>query len=621
MKFLVVVVITAVIISLLFVPDTPISGSELKLGTGGYDIIPLVSPVLKGTPLEIFANLFSVSKLGPFIKRFLLNQNKIHMLRELSAQVEVPPLHFPLYRMNKQEREEQQRLAASPDGDITKALENGIGAADKTVLPSVNEYAHWYRTLEAKPSDVMKRAIAAVRSWEKEGFVIFSSLIEEDILNQAYESDKRHAAGQPLSIFDGVPVAIKDQINVRGHPKYDGKHPTFPTEVRCENDDIIVERFRALGAIIFGVTLMTEGGTSPLGFNAHYQGPFNPYNTHYYSGGSSSGSAVAVATGIVPVAVGFDGGGSVRLPSTFSGIHGLATTWGRVAHAPGYSTVTKAGPMTNNAADAALAYAVMAPNHETHFYGQLYDGGILGTPEPHLHGFDNTQDLSDVRLGIFKEWFDDSDPEVRQLCQAAVDFMVSRGATVVPISIPHLQWMSLAHSLKIASEFAAVFDTHLWNHHEKLEPNTRIVVGIGSTVTALEVLSGEYLRAYGFDYVRNLYTSLNLTAIVTPTAPTVAPAFNDDVRQCGESNSALAVKTMKFIYIANFLGLAGYSVPVGFASAADDSNVQLPVGLQLIGKHWDEHKLLRLAHSIEQGHTSALKRPKTIHSFNPFHST
>lgn len=171
------------------------------------------------------------------------------------------------------------------------------------------------------PSSIMQRTIETIQKWQSdEGMVIFSSIIPSDVLEQARASDARHLAGQPLSIFDGVPVAFKDSCDVKGHIIYDGKDPEPANEYLkpSAKDDLVVSRMRELGAIILGVTVMVEGGVSPLGWNAHWQGPVSPYSTNRYSGGSSSGSAVAVATGLVPVALGYDGGGSVRIPGNRS---------------------------------------------------------------------------------------------------------------------------------------------------------------------------------------------------------------------------------------------------------------------------------------------------------------
>lgn len=264
-------------------------------------------------------------------------------------------------------------------------------------------------------------------------------------------------------------------------------------------------------------------------------------------------------------------------------------------------TFIRSGPIAASAEDAALAYLVMAPNKPNHFYSVLYDGDVQGPPPPHLHSLDDVADLSDVRLGLFDAWFDDSDEEVRRVCRAAVDALVARGATVVPVAIPHLPWLSLAHGIKIASEFALTFDDQMHKRPETVEPNTRITAGIGGSVSALEVLSAERLRAWAFGFVDNLFTQHNLTCIVTPTVPVLPPVLSEAAKARGELDTALVMKVMKHIFLANFVGMPGYSVPVGSAEArdVDGSHVRLPVGLHLLGAHWSEHKLLRLANALD----------------------
>jgi len=160
----------------------------------------------------------------------------------------------------------------------------------------------------------------------------------------------------------------------------------------------MVKRLREAGAILLGATIMTEGGVTPLGWSAHFQGPYNVYNFDRYCGGSSSGSAVAVAAGLVPVAIGFDGGGSIRIPGSMSGVHGLGVTFGRVPFDIGLdTTMIKPGPLAATAEDAAIVYSIISPNEKGHFYNELFDGDQQGPPHATLSDFMKIEDLSDVR--------------------------------------------------------------------------------------------------------------------------------------------------------------------------------------------------------------------------------
>ena len=206
------------------------------------------------------------------------------------------------------------------------------------------------------------------------------------------------------------------------------------------------------------------------------------------------------------------------LVASMSGIHGLATTFGRIAYDNhSDSTMIKAGPMSASSQDAALTYAALAPAAAGNFYSILYDGGIRGPPQPQLTQFMQTQDLTGVRVGIFPEWFNDSVPAIQKRCYEVVSYLQSRGATVVKVSIPHLQLMSLSHGVKISTEFAMDNEKDYFTAPSAFEPNTRIVVGLGLTATAVEALAMDKLRAWSFKFIEELYEREGLTAIVNPT--------------------------------------------------------------------------------------------------------
>lgn len=623
-------VFIAIIIGLLLQADPGITGDKIVLGDPTYDIEPISAPVASSVLLEILAYLFTRTFIRPVIFRKLLNDNHIIRVRELASQIHLPPLYFPMRRVPAEKLNSISKEES--DNQLNSFLINGptfdsLPSQDHIHTRTIEEYAAYYRQGKGLPSDVMKRTLEQVKEWKRSGMIIFSSYHEDIILEQARASDERHRQGKPLSLLDGVPVAFKDMMDINGHISYNGGDKSFKhLYTKSTRDDPIVKRFRDAGAIIFGLTVMVEGGMSPLGWNAHWQGPVSPYSSNRYSGGSSSGSAVAVATGLTPVAIGFDGGGSIRIPATMSGVHGFATTFGRIPfenHTD--STMIKAGPFAASAVDAALAYVVMAPNAPNSFYGRLYDGGVHGPPHPSLENFLEIENLQDVRIGYYSQWFEDSDPIILAECKAVIDYLVSKGATLVPINIPHLQVMSLAHGTKIASEFASSWDLKFHRDPASLEPNSRITVGLGSGSSGLEIHSGEKIRAWAFEYVSKLFEKENLTVIVNPTMGIPVPFLCEETKKRGESNTGLVVKVMKHISLANFLGLPAYSVPIGASAPKEmtdeetEDRLRLPIGFQLIGDHWSEAKLLRLAHSIEQGYVSPKKSlPKPKFLFDPF---
>jgi len=184
--------------------------------------------------------------------------------------------------------------------------------------------------------------------------------------------------------------------------------------------------------------------------------------------------------------------------------------------------------------------------------------------------------------------------DVGLVTSAAISKLESAGATIVPIEIPSLGVLRLAHATKIISEFASGWDRK-YSSWADMEPNTRITVGLGMSVTAVEALACDKIRAWAFGYLESLFANQNLTAIVTPTLPMSAPPIPHGALEHGESNSELVVEMMKYINLANFVGLPAISVPVG----QDTTNSDMPIGLQFTGAHWTEHNLLRLARATE----------------------
>jgi Asp-tRNA(Asn)/Glu-tRNA(Gln) amidotransferase A subunit family amidase len=616
--------------------DSTFSG-KLNLGIGEYDIVAIEAPIASGFLLDAMSFLFSKSLVGPSIRRTILNTNGALYLRELASQIKLPGMTYPFQRPTKIQQFDSDSLSrlVDPFHNISSIIEDNF--EEKYFIPrSVLDYASNYKK-GVLPSEIMKNTLTTVKQWESTGFNIFSSIIEDDVMKQAYESDVRHKNRKPLSVFDGVPIAFKDCVDLKGHFVYYGRNPSNINDkyTAAKEDEVMVHRLRSLGAIMFGLTIMHEGGVSNLGYNTFFKGPYNPYSRNIYSGGSSSGSAVAVATGIVPVAIGFDGGGSIRVPAAFSGVHGLAATFSRIAFKDAiHSTMVKVGPLAATARDAALVYSVIAEEQKGSFYSNFHTP--TGLPPVHTTGFDDINNLTDVRIGMFVDWFKDSDDEVKTRCNEVVEFLVSRGATIVPIKIPHMKLLSTAHALRITTEFSSSWDFIYTKPQDGLEPNTRISLSLGNSVTGVEILAINKIRAWCFEYVtKNLFEELKLSIIVTPTVGSVAPVLNEYVKTRGESNSALTVKVMKFVFLANFLGLPAYSVPVGFTDKNNveeknvgkenkkiEKKVQLPIGFQLIGDHFKEHILLRIANSIEEGFTKKKFQKKNppfpLFYFDPF---
>ncbi|KAF4648948.1 hypothetical protein FOL47_002622, partial [Perkinsus chesapeaki] len=284
---------------------------------------------------------------------------------------------------------------------------------------------------------------------------------------------------------------------VKGLRNLCGTNPNdpLPGTKDAEKNDPVVQSLLDAGAILLGTTTLHEYGVSPLGFNSWYQGPVNAFNTSYYTGGSSSGSATAVAAGLVPFAIGFDGGGSIRIPSSWSGVVGLAPTFGRVNFETGSTpifTVIHCGPITATVADAAHVLRVIGnTQHEVpHIYDRLY--GPNGRPAVNLHALTG-ETKTDVTVGVFQDWVQDSSPEVYNAFQKTI---VTLGWNVQNFTMPNMRAQSFSHALTISAEFSKALDYEVIR---RLEPGTQIQLGIGRDVTAVERLSMERLKGWAME--------------------------------------------------------------------------------------------------------------------------
>ncbi|KAL3907512.1 MAG: hypothetical protein SGILL_008844, partial [Bacillariaceae sp.] len=569
-----------------------------------YNIVDIQAPAASGKMLQFLSYLVAKSPLSPWILRGMLDKNKVYQIRELvhgypNIFANLPPKHFPVHKASREQiqwgkvwnnKYRKSTLKPGSSYELSR-VKGGIDPAPG--YRTIRDYYSVYGRKQATPSEVMKRLIDGVENHVAH-LNMFAAILPDDILKQAKESDARWAAGKPLSIWDGVPVAIKDMSPIAGLPLCDGSSEC----TMMVKDDYPAQRFRKSGAIIVGSTVMTEGGVTPLGYAAFFDGPFNPYDVDYYSGGSSGGSSVAVASGVVPVAVGWDGGGSVRIPASMSGVEGLATTFGRIPFSKASSSTNiKAGPLATTMTDIALSYLLLSEPHPESFYSDIIGDAYLPKPSlpPNAQAVD-TDRLDGIRLGVFWDHFQHTDPEILDKSLKVVRFLEQRGATIVNITIPHMREIHLSHNLKIVSEFGIAWESRFYNESYQLEPNTEITVKFGRSVTADEVLAAEKVRHFAIKYVRkNLFAGLKLDAIVSPMMGTKIPRIPKNAKGYGESNIPLSLKVMRYAPLANFLGLPGLSIPIGY-----EGDTGLPIGFQLLGDAWSEPSLMRIGTVVER---------------------
>lgn len=335
---------------------------------------------------------------------------------------------------------------------------------------SASTYRNLFLTGQLTPTDVAKAILPLIRrDIEPKGphHLYFFDSKAELVLKAAEESTQRYRENRTLSPLDGVPCGIKDEYDLDGYRCTLGSLNDYTAEVEEDNDSITswcVKKLEAAGVVIVGKTSMHEFGLDTTGNNPNYGTPRNPFNSDYYTGGSSSGTGGAVGAGLIPIGLGSDGGGSIRIPSSYCNIFGLKPTHARVSFWPSANhsnTCAVNGPMAADMESLATLFEVIAEPHPA--------SPFAFPSVPRLPPAAKMLELDPNRpkiLGICRAWFDDCAPEVRQLCQQMVDEMVTQqDYKVVNVEIPFLQEGQFAHAMTVltdASTLLPKYDNLTW---------------------------------------------------------------------------------------------------------------------------------------------------------------
>lgn len=448
-------------------------------------------------------------------------------------------------------------------------------------FPAAADYADAYRRGRRTPEDVARAFLGAWRASDAGPRPIraFIAVREDDLMAQAAASAERWRAGKPLGPWDGVPVAIKDEVDVAGYATTLGTRILAGT--RAEQDATVVARLRAAGALIVGKANMHEIGINITGLNPHYGTVRNPYDDRRHSGGSSSGPAAAVAAGLVPVAIGADGGGSIRIPSSFCGVVGIKPTFGRISEAGVPDLVWSMaylGPIAGTVQDCAAAYALVAGDDGRDPRARNHPSVNLDVALP--------GSLRGITLGVYRPWFSHAERGVVTTCEEMVECFRDEGATVVDVEIPELDLQRVAHAAIITAEMSAAMARHAarWN---ELGLEARSVVRLAGSSSGAELMTAMRVRTRAMALWRAAFA--NVHAIVTPATGIVAPLINPAAIPDGGSDLGMTTEAMRFAYPSNLTGHPAISFPAGYdASGA-------PVGMQVIGRPWSERLLFRIA--------------------------
>lgn len=454
------------------------------------------------------------------------------------------------------------------------------------------------------------------RTRQVEGAVhSFVEVYEKEALAEADDSDRRLAAGEARGALEGVPIGVKDNLCVEGRPT------TCSSKILngfvAPYDATVIERLRTAGAVFLGRTNMDEFAMGSSTETSCYGITRNPWDTDRVPGGSSGGSAAAVAAREVPASLGSDTGGSIRQPAALCGVAGLKPTYGCVSRyglVAFASSLDQIGPIARSVRDIALLLEVIGghdPRDSTSV--KRSPGGVVVGLQGAVAG---------LRIGVPKEYFvEGMDPEVAGAVRKALDAMRSAGASLVEISLPHTDYAVATYYIIATAEassnlarydgvqygYRAAAPADLLDMYERTkeegfgaEVKRRIMLGT-------YVLSSGYYDAYYLkaQKVRTLLKNdfdeafKACDVIATPASPTAAFRVGEKL-----SDPLQMYLSDIFTISANLAGVPAIAIPCGFTSNG------LPVGLQLIGKYFDEVTLLKAAHAYETMSQWHKKKPE-----------
>lgn len=547
------------------------SDSQIK-----YDLVSVRLPILKGLTLRFLVWMME-SPLNFLVRSSLLEKSGISAFRKLN--IDEPATPYPVHEVT-----EYAKVSATLPLD--KLPSQGKNSSKGFHFNTINEYHRLYSEGKTTPKEVARNLIEAIIESEKGNKPLraFLAYNPKNIMNQAEASEERFRNGKPFSILDGVPITIKDQLDVRDYPTVMGTG--FLENTQATKDSTVTMRLRATGAIIAGKTNMQEMGMGVTGLNPHHDVTRNPYNPGHYTGGSSSGSSAAVAAGLGVASICADGGGSIRIPSSFCGIVGLKPTYGRISmhgNAPLCWSMEHIGPIAATVIDTAILYSAIAGPDPA-------DPATLRQPPVILPDLANT-DISDLTLGIFPEWFNHADPEIVSICQSLIKQLENLGARIREISLSGLESARVAHTITIASEIANGTERHYKDHHHEYGLDLRLNMAMARQFSSSDYLKSQQVRTRMLVEFKRVFEEVDI--VITPTTGIVAPPIPEDTLPQGVSNLTELFEIMRFMFPANLTGLPAISFPAGY------TNTGLPVGMQAIGKAWQEDTLLRLAFAAE----------------------
>jgi aspartyl-tRNA(Asn)/glutamyl-tRNA(Gln) amidotransferase subunit A len=452
-------------------------------------------------------------------------------------------------------------------------------------LLSLTEVAQAIAQKRISSREATQSCLNRIAQWQSP-LNAFMAIDAHEALAAADDADASLAKGTIRGALHGVPLAHKDMY-------YDaGKIVTCGSRIRRDfvatSTATALQRLKDAGTIRLGSLQMVEFAYGPTGHNTHYGPVHNPWGLDHITGGSSSGSGAAVAARLTFAALGSDTGGSIRMPAHFCGVTGLKTTVGRISRAgamPLSQSLDTVGPLARTAEDCALLLGLMAG-------ADPHDPTAAAEPVPDYVAA-TRESITGLTIGVPSAFYvDDLDPEVERILDETISVLKREGANIVQVELPDQRQLAAAAQLVVAVEASAFHKRWLIERPQDYGPQVLMRLQNGLAIPGVSYL--EAMRWRGPALAAYLAAVAGTDAVIGPGAPVPAPTLAESDVGNGPDADAVIQRLTRFTRPVNYLGLPSLGIPAGFTKSG------LPVGMQLIGRSFDEAMLLRIGAAFQR---------------------
>ena len=458
---------------------------------------------------------------------------------------------------------------------------------------NLTELSKLLATRELSSSEAVNAALNRLELLESK-LNAFITVTGEQAIAEAKKADDEIARGSYRGPLHGVPVTIKD-LFATAHVRTTAGSKILADWIP-ETDSAVVERLRAAGAIIIGKTNLDEfghGGTSTL---SHFGPVHNPWNIEHIAGGSSGGSAAAVAAGIGPLSYGTETGSSVRRPASYCGIVGFKPTFGIISRTGSFRgawSQDHVGLFARSVKDVTLGLDPVAGfdardpasvHQDTAAYTARLDANV-----------------KQLKIGILRRFLEGVNREVKQAFDTGLEVFAGAGCEIVELDVPEVSYAAMTSMMTSSAESAGINRRWFHERHQDFVPHVSRGIAVGMTITASEYLTVQRARQRIREALRTAYEQVAI--IASPTTARAAPLIADGVKGNGDDTRHAGYNHSNLLRFPSMLGLPGCSLPCGINAEG------LPIGMQLIGSWYADQIVLNAALAFQDGTDWHTRRP------------